>query len=35
MGTMVLNILLALSLFGIGMLVGIYVTLYTFKKDGN
>ena len=32
---MILNILFALILFGIGMLTGVYVTLYTFKKHGN
>ena len=32
---MILNILLTLILFGIGVLTGVYVTLYTFKKHGN
>ena len=35
METTILNILLAVIIFGIGMLTGVYVTLYTFKKDGN
>ena len=32
---MILNILFALILFGIGMLTGLYVTLYIFEKYGN
>lgn len=32
METIILNILLALIIFGIGMLTGIGVTLYSFKK---
>ena len=35
METTILNILLAVIIFGIGMLTGVYVTLYTFKKYGN
>ena len=35
METMILNILFATILFAIGVLTGVYVTLYTFKNYGN
>lgn len=35
METTILNILFAIILFAIGILTGIYATLYTFKKYGN
>ena len=35
METMILNIILTLLIFGVGMLTGMYITLYIFKKYEN